>query len=36
LAYVDVAHAAVRTELQIETGGRTCACRVVPTPFYKR
>jgi len=36
LAYVDVEHAAVRTELQIDTGGRACACRVVPTPFYKR
>lgn len=36
LAYVDVAHAAVDTQLQIESGGRACACKVVPTPFYKR
>lgn len=36
LAYVDVQYAAVGTELQIDTGGRICACRVVQTPFYKR
>ena len=36
LAYIDVEHAAAGTELRIDTGGRVCACRVVPTPFYKR
>lgn len=36
LAYIDKASAAVGTEVEVATGGRTCACRVVPTPFYKR
>ena len=36
LAYINNEYAAIGTEVSVVTGGRTCACRVVPTPFYKR
>lgn len=36
LAYIDREFSAVGTEVGVITGGRTCRCRVVPTPFYKR
>jgi len=36
LAYIDRECAAIGTELSVVTGGRICACRVVPTPFYRR
>jgi aminomethyltransferase len=43
LAYIDKASAVVGTEVEVVTSfdklrmrGRTCACRVVPTPFYKK
>jgi aminomethyltransferase len=36
LAYIDRQCADIGTEVSVVTGGRTCACRVVQTPFYKR
>ncbi len=36
LAYIDRECAGIGTGVSVVTGGRTCACRVVPTPFYKR
>lgn len=36
LAYVDNEFSAVGTELELAAGTRTCRCKVVPTPFYKR
>lgn len=36
LAYVDRELAQVGTDLSVVTGGRTCACRVAPTPFYRK
>jgi aminomethyltransferase len=36
LAYINRECTKIGTEVSVVTGGRTCACRVVPTPFYKR
>lgn len=36
MAYLDADMAAVDTAVEVMTGARTCACRVVSTPFYKR
>ena len=36
LAYIDKECSAVGTEVDVVMGARTCACRVVPTPFYRR
>jgi len=36
LAYINKECAAIGAEVSVVTGGRTCACRVVPTPFYKK
>jgi len=36
LAYIDRELADIGTTIDVVAGGRTCACRVVPTPFYKR
>ncbi len=36
LAYIDNEFSAVGTELEVMAGSRTCRCKVVPTPFYKR
>ncbi|WP_247827543.1 glycine cleavage system aminomethyltransferase GcvT [Arthrobacter antioxidans] len=36
LAYVDAAHAAVGTEVQVDLRGRPEPFTVIPTPFYRR
>lgn len=36
LAYVDAAHAAIGTEVQVDLRGRPEPFTVIPTPFYKR
>lgn len=36
MAYLDKDQAAVGNQVGVYTSGRTCACQVVSTPFYKR
>ncbi len=36
MAYLDESVSAVGAEVQIKTGSRTCTCKVVSMPFYKR
>ncbi len=36
MAYLDESSSEVGSEVQVKTGSRTWACRVVSTPFYKR
>lgn len=36
MAYLDESVSKAGVDIQVKTGGRTCACRVVSMPFYKR
>ena len=36
MAYVDRAHGAVGTQLEVDVRGRRVAAKVVPLPFYSR
>ena len=36
MAYIDKDQAAIGNQIGVYTSGRTCACKVVSTPFYKR